>query len=228
MGSIRKILVPTDFSPHAGEAFRQAYRLAKATGASVMVLHVARPPAVVVDGGRLLTDPTGGKPKDLWADLRKIKAEDPGVVVEHEVIVADRPDASHILTIVETTGCDLIVMGTHGLTGLKHRLFGGLTEEVVRQARCSVMVVKDPAPEAAARKPARRPRARKLQDRKQLPNSCPPSKTGRPVGPRGAGRDCTITGDPGRFIRGKDRPLLLPGAEGLPTVNGASYRPHGV
>jgi nucleotide-binding universal stress UspA family protein len=143
--SIRKILVPTDFSPYALEAFRQAHGLAKATGAVVMVLHVARPPAVVVDGGQLVTDSTGGKPNDLWDELRKMKADDPGVVVKHEVIVAERPDASHILSIVEATGCDLIVMGTHGLTGLKHRLFGGLTEEVVRQARCPVMVVKAPA-----------------------------------------------------------------------------------
>jgi nucleotide-binding universal stress UspA family protein len=145
MESIRKILVPTDFSPHPWEAFRQAYRLARATGARVIVLHVARPPAVVVDGGRLLTDPTVGEPKDLWADLRKIKTEDSAVVVEHEVIVADRPDVAHVLKIVEATGCDLIVMGTHGLSGLKHRLLGGLTEEVVRRARCPVMVVKAPA-----------------------------------------------------------------------------------
>jgi nucleotide-binding universal stress UspA family protein len=104
---------------------------------------------VVVDGGRLLTDPTVGEPKDLWADLRKIKAEDSAVVVEHEVIVADRPDVAHVLKIVEATGCDLIVMGTHGLSGLKHRLLGGLTEEVVRRARCPVMVVKAPAAEEA-------------------------------------------------------------------------------
>ena len=71
------------------------------------------------------------------------------MVVEHEVIVTAQPDASHILKIVEKTGCDLIVMGTHGLSGLKHRLFGGLTEEVVRNARCPVMVVK--APHAATR-----------------------------------------------------------------------------
>jgi nucleotide-binding universal stress UspA family protein len=151
VGSIQKILVPTDFSPHACEAFRQAHRLAKATGASVMVVHVARPPAVVVAGGPLSTDPAGGKQEDLWGELRKIKAEDPGVVVEHEVIVTDRPDASHILKIVETMGCDLIVMGTHGLTGLKHRLFGGLTEDVVRQARCPVMVVKAHDVEVSAR-----------------------------------------------------------------------------
>ena len=166
MPPIRTILVPTDFSPPAAEAFRQAHALARATGASVVVLHVARPPAVVVDGGRLSTDPADGGPDDLWADLRKLKAEDPSVVVEHEVIVADRPDVSHVLKIVEAAGCDLIVMGTHGLTGLKHLLFGSLTEEVVRRARCPVMVVKgpdagvtDPGPDNRAG--AREPRARK-------------------------------------------------------------------
>ena len=143
MPSIRKILVPTDFSRYAEGAFRQAQTLARATGAFVMVLHVARAPALVVEGGRLLTDPTGGAPDDLWAKLRTIKAEEP-VVVEHEVIVAERPDASHVLGIVEAIGCDLIVMGTRGLTGLKQRIFGSLTEEVVRQARCPVMVVKAP------------------------------------------------------------------------------------
>jgi nucleotide-binding universal stress UspA family protein len=142
MRPIRKILVPTDFSAHAEAAFRWALDLAKATGAGVVALHVARPPAVAVDGGRLLTDPAGEVPQDLWADLRKLRSEDPGVVVEHEVIVADRPDASHILEILERAGYDLIVMGTHGLSGLKHRLFGGITEEVVRRALCPVMVVK--------------------------------------------------------------------------------------
>ena len=69
MDATKKILVPTDFSPHAAEAFRHALMLAKATGAGVMVVHVARPPAVVVDGGRLSTGPNRGGPDDLWADL---------------------------------------------------------------------------------------------------------------------------------------------------------------
>jgi len=151
--------VTADLSRHALEAFRQVLTLAGATGASVPDLHVARPTAVVVDGSRLSTDPSGGNPIDLWVDLRKIKAEDPGVVVEHEVIVADRPDVAHILNIVESTGCDLIVMGTHGLTGLKHRLFGGLTEEAVREARCPVILVEAHDIEASARNPEARAKA---------------------------------------------------------------------
>jgi nucleotide-binding universal stress UspA family protein len=164
MKPIRKILVPTDFSPHAMEAFRQALGLAGPLGATVVVLHVARPPAVVIDGGRLLTDPTPAEPKDLWADMRKIKADGPEVAVEHEVIVADRPDAAQILKILAATGCDLIVMGTHGLTGLKHRLLGGLTEEVVRHARCPVLVVKSVAEKEAAGTQPKRPAAAPVKE----------------------------------------------------------------
>ena len=62
------------------------------------------------------------------------------------MIVADRPGANHVLEILDKLGCDLIVMGTHGHSWLKHRLFGSVTEEVVRLARCPVMVVKAPPP----------------------------------------------------------------------------------
>jgi nucleotide-binding universal stress UspA family protein len=150
MTTFQKILVPTDFSPHAQEAFRVGQDLASATGATVVVFHVFRPPAVVSDGDRLLSAGARGETKDVWEELRKMQAKDSAVRVEHEVIVADRPDAEHILRIIQERGCDLIVMGTHGRTGLKHLLFGSVTEEVVRRAHCPVMVVKLPAHGAGA------------------------------------------------------------------------------
>ena len=148
MSSFRKILVPTDFSPHAQEAFRVARDLANAIGATVVVFHVFRPPAVVSDGDRLLSAGARGETKDVWEELRKIQAKDSAVRVEHDAIIADRPDAEHIIRILENRGCDLIVMGTHGRSGLRHLLFGSVTEEVVRKAHCPVMVVKLPAHEA--------------------------------------------------------------------------------
>jgi len=150
MNLIRKILVPTDFSPHAGEAFRVAENLAKPIGASVVLFHVTRPPAVVSDGDRLLLATGRAAAKDIWDELRKIQPKDPEVRVEHEVILSDRRDATHILQILQEQGCDLIVMGTHGRTGFLHRLFGSVTEDVVRRARCPVMLVKAPAKEAGA------------------------------------------------------------------------------
>jgi universal stress protein A len=142
MNAIRKILVPTDFSAHADEAFRVAHTLARLTGAEVFLFHVAQPPAVVLEGGRLLVDPEKGEELNLWDRFQSIQPSGPNVKVEHEVIVANRPSTTHILAILDKLGCDLIVMGTHGRSWLKHRLFGSVTEEVVRRARCPVMVVK--------------------------------------------------------------------------------------
>ena len=142
MDAIQRILVPTDFSAHADEAFRVAHTLARATGAEVILFHIARPPAVVTEGGPIVAGPTSGEAANLWDRFQGTPPTDPGVRVGHEVIVADRPDASHILGILERLGCDLIVMGTHGHSWLRHRLFGSVTEEVVRRARCPVLVVK--------------------------------------------------------------------------------------
>jgi nucleotide-binding universal stress UspA family protein len=153
MDAIKRILVPTDFSAHADEAFRVAHMLARATGAEVVVFHVARPPAVVTEGGSLLAEP-GQKPTDLWERFREFQSGDQRVRVEHRVIVADRPGATHILEILEKLGCDLIVMGTHGHRGLRHMLFGSLTEDVVRRARCPVMVVKVPPQATPVAEPA--------------------------------------------------------------------------
>jgi len=149
MEAIHKILVPTDFSAHADEAFRVAHTLARAIGAEVVLFHIAHTPAVVSEGGRLLTDPGTGKTANLWDRFQNILPNDSKVRVEHQVIIADRPGAKHILEILDKLGCDLIVMGTHGHSWLKHLLFGSVTEEVVRLAHCPVMVVKAPAHQAA-------------------------------------------------------------------------------
>src|SRR3954447_19470475 len=108
MDAIRKILVPTDFSAHADEAFRVAHALARAIGAEVILFHVAQPPAVAVEGGPFLIDPGEGKTENLWDRFASIQPADPKVRVEHEVIVADRPGAAHILEILDKLGCDLI------------------------------------------------------------------------------------------------------------------------
>jgi nucleotide-binding universal stress UspA family protein len=146
MDAIRKILVPTDFSAHADEAFRVAQALARATGAVVVVFHVVPSPAVVSDGGPVLTELGKGEPARVWEQLKTLRPAEPGVRVEHQVIVATRPTARHVLDVLDELGCDLIVMGTHGRRGLKQLLFGSVTEEVVRRARCPVLVVKAPAP----------------------------------------------------------------------------------
>jgi nucleotide-binding universal stress UspA family protein len=153
MEAIRKILVPTDFSAHADEAFRVAQTLARTVGAEVVLFHIARPPAVVTEGGQFLSHPGKANAANLWDRFHGLQPADAKVRVTHEVIVADRPGAGHIVEVLDKLGCDLIVMGTHGRGWLKHRLFGSVTEEVVRLARCPVMVVKAPAPASKSATP---------------------------------------------------------------------------
>jgi nucleotide-binding universal stress UspA family protein len=69
------------------------------------------------------------------------------------VVVAEKATVAHILDLLEKRGCDLIVVGTHGRSWLRQRLFGSVTEEVIRRARCPVMVVKAPAHREAAPAP---------------------------------------------------------------------------
>ena len=101
---------------------------------------------MATEGGALLAEP-GQEPTNLWERFREFQSGDPRVRVEHRVIVADKPSAAHVLDILDKLGCDLIVMGTHGRRGLRDLLVGSLTEDVVRRARCPVMVVKA-APQA--------------------------------------------------------------------------------
>jgi nucleotide-binding universal stress UspA family protein len=142
MQAIRKILVPTSFTALSDEAFRVAQSLARALQAKVILFHVARDPAVVSEGGPLLAHPSNGKASNLWDRFHGYLSNDPEVHVEHEVIVAHRPRAGHILEILDKLGCDLIVMGTHGHRALRNLLFGSLTQQVLRQARCPVLMVK--------------------------------------------------------------------------------------
>ena len=166
MNAIRKILVPTDFSAHSDEAFLVANTLAKATGAEVIVLHVSHAPVVASEGGSLLTESSDGKMADVWVRFKKLQPTDPAVRVEHVTVVAERPSAAHVLEALEKAGCDLIVMGMHGHSWLRSRLFGSVTEEVVRRAHCPVMVVKAPAHKALAAAPTVAPKAQASPPRK--------------------------------------------------------------
>jgi len=70
---------------------------------------------------------------------------DPNIVVEHRVAEGDAPE--EILRLAEAVQCDLIVMGTHGRTGLRRFLTGSVAEEVLRKATCPVLAAKTPLPD---------------------------------------------------------------------------------
>jgi nucleotide-binding universal stress UspA family protein len=149
MFPIHRILHPTDFSDRSEAAFRMACALARDHAASILVLHVSAPFVAYGDG--LVTIPPVDYLDRLRETLRTIRPPEPNITVEHKLVEGD--PSTEILRVAKETGTDLIVMGTHGWTGLTRLLMGSVAEHVVRKALCPVLTVKTPWPETKPEKP---------------------------------------------------------------------------
>jgi nucleotide-binding universal stress UspA family protein len=136
---IKKILYPTDFSSYSNQAYFHAIALAKTHGASLTVLFVYNPDATTTPGFQ--GDEQAAR--RYWQEqLEQIRPVDPHIPVSHVLLQGD--PASEIVRYGRDANVDLIVMGTHGRTGLERLLMGSVAEKVLRDAACSVLVVKLP------------------------------------------------------------------------------------
>jgi nucleotide-binding universal stress UspA family protein len=136
---IQTILHPTDLSERCAEAFRVACSLARDHAARVIVVHVPEPRAAPVGMAPAPPLPEGHRGgMEEWLRLSHQPA--PGVQVEWRVEEGDV--ATGIVSAARSTACDLIVMGTHGRTGLGRVLMGSVAESVLRTAPCPVVTVK--------------------------------------------------------------------------------------
>jgi nucleotide-binding universal stress UspA family protein len=142
---IRTILHPTDFSPQAGYAFQVACALARDYTARLIVLHV-KPPDVVYGEGYIIPPDPAPVRKDLLAQLDRLQPPGPDIRVDRAL--ADGDPVQEILHTARETHADLIVMGTHGRTGMGRILMGSVAEGVLRKAPCPVLTVKVPPPTA--------------------------------------------------------------------------------
>jgi len=143
MPSFKAILHPTDFSPSASEALRIAGSLARTHGARLLLLHVAERPVASV-GGMPVPPPL---PPIDWPKLkRELEAVAAGMQdIAVETHLLEGGPAVAIVDFARQAGADLIVIGSHGRTGLARLVLGSVAEQVVRQATCPVLTVKSPA-----------------------------------------------------------------------------------
>jgi universal stress protein A len=140
-----KILCPIDFSPGSREALAMAAGLARESNAALVVAHVLEPTQWAIAGEyqlapEVMQDIVDSEEKELAA-WRK-QAKDLGAkevatrslvgVAWDQIVSAARDDVA----------IDLVVMGTHGRTGLRHAVLGSVAEKVVRHAPCPVLVVR--------------------------------------------------------------------------------------
>lgn len=143
MFPVRTILHPTDFSRQSECAFRLACALARDHGATLIVLHVIRPPVAICAEGAVLTEPATWR-EEVGARVAAIKPPTPEISIGHRLVEGD--PVAEIVRVAQQIGAELVVMGTHGWTGLSRVLMGSVAEGVVRLAPCPVLTVKAPLP----------------------------------------------------------------------------------
>jgi nucleotide-binding universal stress UspA family protein len=149
---IRSILLPTDFSDCGNYALRYATSLARTFGASMICVHVIEPmvPAVGYSGMSEplpIADITEQLEDSAERELPKLAECEDCAGLEVEEVIAHGEAASEIVRVAKERNVDLIVVSSHGRTGLGRILFGSTAEAIVRHASCPVLVVKPPQEE---------------------------------------------------------------------------------
>lgn len=153
---LTRILAPTDFSKYSGFALEWAAYLAQCMNADLVLLHIISEEEgkiieEVIGEGAVVQIPKGIRQNVVEDRERKLKDQ-------YEMVVSRELKASlkveqmtrigvpflEIVKVAREKDVDLIVMGTHGRTGLSHVLIGSVAEKVVHHAHCGVMTIKHP------------------------------------------------------------------------------------
>jgi nucleotide-binding universal stress UspA family protein len=143
--SIDTILCPIDFSAASEGALRYAVSIAAKLGATqIHVLHAHQPPSVALPDGSLVPDRAAEAKqlaaRELEAVAKRYSAHDVSVTPH----LTEGAPYQSIVEHARALGADLVVMGTHGRTGLKHALLGSVAERVVRLSDVPVCTVRSP------------------------------------------------------------------------------------
>lgn len=173
-GVFSPILVPVDFSPYSMRALEKAAALADSFGASIIALHVITAEvgvqAIAKRLGKSVVVPVGSTAHREVSDAEDLPDDAIETALDHQReqayealqaflsprlanyplelrVVFGRP-FERIVEMAVKEEAALIVMGTHGRTGLAHITLGSIAERVIRLAPCSVLTVKDPTPES--------------------------------------------------------------------------------
>jgi nucleotide-binding universal stress UspA family protein len=134
-----KILFATDFSLTSESALEFATALARDAGALLIIAHIEEMPMPYAGGEMYFAQPEYPNP-EVRKMLEAVVPADKNVKFEHRLVMGTAAD--DIVRVAEEEKADLIVIGTHGRTGLMRVLMGSVAESVMRLAQCPVLTVK--------------------------------------------------------------------------------------
>jgi nucleotide-binding universal stress UspA family protein len=152
MVQVKKMAFSTDFSENADLAFDLAFDLAKKYGARLFLVHVVPPlvfPSPTME--EFISEQANYQfiEQVIQRSMEQLESryvQRMGDYSNVQVRVLSGHPASELLNFIDQEQLDLVVMGTHGFTGLAHFFLGSTAEKVVRRANCSVLTVRTPAP----------------------------------------------------------------------------------
>lgn len=141
--NLKTIVFATDFSHASDAALRLATMLARDNQAKLWIIHVSEPRPAYTVAGVYASLPSGNEFAESQERLLAVHPTDPQVASEHRLIIGIPAD--DIAKFAAEQHADLIVIGSHGRTGLGRLLMGSVAEAVIRQAECPVLTIKTAA-----------------------------------------------------------------------------------
>ena len=142
---VRTIVVPIDFSAESKKALQYASKLASRFEASLKLVHVVEPASFINDLPNVpLAGSDGEIAKESTVRLKALAKDEIDELIPAQTGVRIGKPYHEIVSFAKVADADLIVIATHGYTGVKHTLLGSTAERVVRYATCPVLVVRDP------------------------------------------------------------------------------------
>jgi len=147
MARIRRILHPSDFSKASAAAFTKAVELAKTNGAELVLLHVLAPPLPLMAGEgyvspKVYEDLEQSARAYASKELARLVARAKKAGVRAKAVLRDGVAHEQIVRAAGSPRADMIVIGTHGRTGLAKLFLGSVAGRVVSTAKCPVMTVR--------------------------------------------------------------------------------------
>lgn len=147
MEMIKKILVPIDFSNYSKKALQYTVNFAKKFDAEIVLVYVIEPmiyPADLSMGQMVIPQSEMNLSEKSDKELVQLAKSEIGDKLKYKVLVKTGKPFMEIISTAKEVDSDLIIMATHGHTGVEHLLFGSTAEKVVRKAPCPVLTIREP------------------------------------------------------------------------------------
>jgi universal stress protein A len=139
--NVKKVLAPLDFSEHSAEALRNAWELTRDVNGELHIVHVVGQHFTIVEGSRELARENAME-EQAEEELTRLKKDELGDSDKVTTAVLLGPPAAKLVEYAKQNDVDLIVLPAFGHSGSEYALIGGVTEKLVRNSPCSVLVLK--------------------------------------------------------------------------------------